>query len=278
MHFKRLFIQISSHGPVRFTLAISFLLYVRSEHCQSNQMTDHCHNVEKVETSEGQAQVENGRIGQLETDNSLAVVLYREEDVLPLNKRQRSFRYCQHDINIVQNWSGLGVAAVVWDAAEVLAEYLETNPGIVKDKSVIELGAGTGLVGIVAALLGARVTITDREEVIDYLRKTVETNLPTDYLEDTDVVALDWTKDINIDKPLFDVILGADIVYIEEVFEDLLKTLIVLCRPNTVIYLSCRIRYKRDNNFLDKLEESFVVTKILYDKTKDVNLFKVIKR
>ena len=41
--------------------------------------------------------------------------------------------------------------------AIVLAEYLTENKDIVYKKSVLELGAGTGLVGIVAALLGMKI-------------------------------------------------------------------------------------------------------------------------
>jgi len=36
----------------------------------------------------------------------------------------------------------------------VLAEYLEQHRTLVERKSVVELGAGTGLVGIIAAMLG----------------------------------------------------------------------------------------------------------------------------
>jgi len=38
--------------------------------------------------------------------------------------------------------------------AEVLATYIEQHPDVVNGKQVIELGAGSGLVGMVAALLG----------------------------------------------------------------------------------------------------------------------------
>lgn len=50
------------------------------------------------------------------------------------------------------------VGCVVWDAALVLSKYLETadfcNGNDLKSKVVVELGSGTGAVGLVAASLG----------------------------------------------------------------------------------------------------------------------------
>ncbi len=50
------------------------------------------------------------------------------------------------------------VGCVVWDAALVLASYLETlhfsHSVCFKGKKVLELGAGTGLVGIQTAVAG----------------------------------------------------------------------------------------------------------------------------
>ena len=50
------------------------------------------------------------------------------------------------------------VGCVVWDAALVLSKYLETadfsNGEDLKSKVVVELGSGTGAVGLVAASLG----------------------------------------------------------------------------------------------------------------------------
>ncbi|PSN31582.1 Protein-lysine methyltransferase METTL21D [Blattella germanica] len=72
------------------------------------------------------------------------------------------------------------VSCVVWDAALVLAKYLERRCKDVKDwlhgRSVLELGAGLGCVGLTAACLGARVIMTDLDEVIPLMEKNVEAN------------------------------------------------------------------------------------------------------
>lgn len=210
---------------------------------------------------------------------SSALVVYNENNVLPMHKGERKFKFVGRDIKITQDWTALGVAAVVWDAAEVLANFIEVSePNIVKNKSVIELGAGTGLVGMVAALMGGQVVITDRLEVINFLRSTVKQNLPEYIFQQTVVEVLDWTTDREKHTETYDVILGADIVYIEDSFEDLLKTLLKLSHRDTVIFLSCRIRYDRDTNFLQRLSEFFVIEKILYNNCMDVNLFKAIKK
>ncbi|KAL1484685.1 hypothetical protein MTO96_032441 [Rhipicephalus appendiculatus] len=49
----------------------------------------------------------------------------------------------------------------VWPCSPVLAQYLWFNREHIKGKRILEIGAGTGLPGILAALLGARVTLSD---------------------------------------------------------------------------------------------------------------------
>ncbi|XP_062059317.1 EEF1A lysine methyltransferase 3 isoform X3 [Lepus europaeus] len=63
------------------------------------------------------------------------------------------FCFCGHALSITQNFgSRLGVAARVWDAALSLCNYFEKQNVDFRGKKVIELGAGTGIVGILAAL------------------------------------------------------------------------------------------------------------------------------
>ncbi|KAM6348702.1 LOW QUALITY PROTEIN: protein N-lysine methyltransferase METTL21A [Alca torda] len=176
-----------------------------------------------------------------------------------------------------RTWRRLGVAAVVWDAAVVLCAYLEIG-GIDLSRSVIELGAGTGLLGIVATLLGAHVTITDRAAALEFLESNVQANLPSELCPRAVVKELTWGKDLdNFPPGAFDFILGADIVYLEETFAELLQTLDHLCSEQTVILLSCRIRYERDHKFLKMLRGRFSVYEVHYDSSKDVHIYKAQK-
>jgi len=54
---------------------------------------------------------------------------------------------------ISPRYSALGIR---WNAAKVLATYLDNNKELYVDKSVLELGAGGALPSIVAALNGAK--------------------------------------------------------------------------------------------------------------------------
>ncbi|PVH87181.1 hypothetical protein DL98DRAFT_405781 [Cadophora sp. DSE1049] len=50
----------------------------------------------------------------------------------------------------------------LWNAGRLISTYLEKNPSLVKDKTVLELGAGAGLPSLVCAVLGARkVVVSD---------------------------------------------------------------------------------------------------------------------
>ncbi|XP_073927672.1 protein N-lysine methyltransferase METTL21A isoform X4 [Castor canadensis] len=87
----------------------------------------------------------------------MALVPYEEPTGIGLQRFHKplaTFSFANHTIQICQDWRQLGVAAVVWDAAIVLATYLEMDAMELRGCSAVELGAGSGLVGIVAALLG----------------------------------------------------------------------------------------------------------------------------
>jgi len=72
----------------------------------------------------------------------------------------------------------VGVAKV-WEAGACLAEYIIYNPHCVKDKHVVELGAGVGLTGLIAAGIcrAKSMHMTDYTEVcLDNLSYNVDIN------------------------------------------------------------------------------------------------------
>jgi len=67
---------------------------------------------------------------------------------------------------------------MVWDASIILAEYFSSHPELVRGKRCLEMGAGLGLGGIVAAANGAKeVVITDVADYLPILRENVAGNL-----------------------------------------------------------------------------------------------------
>uniref|UniRef100_A0A3P9IK45 Protein N-lysine methyltransferase METTL21A n=1 Tax=Oryzias latipes TaxID=8090 RepID=A0A3P9IK45_ORYLA len=212
----------------------------------------------------------------------MALVPYEENSLPALSKLHNAtaqFRFANRDLSLSQDWKKLGVAAVVWDAAVVMCVYLELGKLELKGKRVIELGAGTGLVSIVAALLGAHVTVTDRLPALDFLSANVKANLPPDSHNAAVISELTWGEGLErYPAGGFDLVLGADIIYLEDTFPSLLRTLLHLCHDTTVVLLSCKIRYERDTHFLRMLEEVFVVEEVHFDQERDIHVYRANKR
>ncbi|CAB1100973.1 unnamed protein product [Ectocarpus sp. CCAP 1310/34] len=69
------------------------------------------------------------------------------------------------------------VGSIVWDAEILLAHYLDQAYGSrLSGMRVLELGAGTGLAGLVAARLGASVILTDQSKLLPTLIANARAN------------------------------------------------------------------------------------------------------
>ncbi|XP_021506619.2 protein N-lysine methyltransferase METTL21D isoform X1 [Meriones unguiculatus] len=156
----------------------------------------------------------------------------------------------------LQQYGSGGVGCVVWDAAIVLSKYLET-PGFSGDgahalsrRSVLELGSGTGAVGLMAATLGADVVVTDLEELQDLLKMNINMNkhLVTGSVQ---AKVLKWGEEIE-DLTSPDYILMADCIYYEESLEPLLKTLKDLSGSETCIICCYEQRTMGKNPEIEK--------------------------
>ncbi|XP_078680189.1 protein N-lysine methyltransferase METTL21A-like [Branchiostoma floridae x Branchiostoma belcheri] len=136
---------------------------------------------------------------------------------------------------------------MVWPAARVLSRYLVDQPELVQDRTVLELGAGTGLLGLVAASLSPcprKVVLTDNNmTTLDMIEANIEENFPAQAATTPHCAHLHWGE--NLDKFLydhgkFDVILGADVIlwmqYIRPLFETVKN---LLSQSETATFLLC---------------------------------------
>ncbi|CAI5735666.1 unnamed protein product [Hyaloperonospora brassicae] len=137
--------------------------------------------------------------------------------------------------------SGKGTGLTLWDGSVVLAKYLEhQRREDVAGSRVVELGAGTGLVGIAAALLGARqVILSDlnyavenlAENVADTMKLAASAGRPVE--SDVSTRVLDWF-DPPTDVGDIDLLLASDVVWIEELIAPLVATFDTLLRHSSV--------------------------------------------
>ncbi|XP_044961545.1 EEF1A lysine methyltransferase 3 isoform X1 [Hordeum vulgare subsp. vulgare] len=136
--------------------------------------------------------------------------------------------------------------AVVWDSGVVLAKFLEhaADSGllpVLRGARAVDLGAGCGLVSVVAALLGARVVATDLPDRVRLLRKNLEENVGDGDGGSATVAELVWGDEYELD-PAPELVLGSDVVYSEEAVGDLVATLTRLAGPGTTVLLAGELR------------------------------------
>ncbi|XP_019214827.1 protein-lysine methyltransferase METTL21C [Oreochromis niloticus] len=171
------------------------------------------------------------------------------------------YHYVGEDIVIYESIDSFG--AMMWPAALALCSFLENNRHMVnlKGKEVLELGAGTGLVTIVASLLGASVTATDLPEMLGNLRANVMRNTRNRCRHTPQVVALPWSYDLERTHPSsvyhYDYILAADVVYHHNYLGELLVTMKHFCKLGTTLIWANKVRFESDLTFTENFKKAF---------------------
>ncbi|KAH8425668.1 Protein-lysine N-methyltransferase efm6 [Aspergillus melleus] len=155
-----------------------------------------------------------------------------------------------------------GCGGQLWPAGMVLAKYLlRRHRSDLSNKTIIELGAGGGLVGLAVAR-GCNIGkpplyITDQAPMLPLM----ETNIKINNLASTVVAGvLNWGEPIPDLIPSHPaVILAADCVYFEPAFPLLISTLGDLLGPESVCYFCFKRRRRADLRFMKMARKAFEV-------------------
>ncbi|XP_038672787.1 EEF1A lysine methyltransferase 3-like isoform X1 [Scyliorhinus canicula] len=188
------------------------------------------------------------------------------------------YQICGFKLEIgVDPSSGRGYGSLVWEAALGLCQYFEKEGIRFSDKKVIELGAGTGIVSILVALLGGDVTITDKPELLSGIERNVSFNIPSSFKPQVKVRALRWGLDINQFPSDYDYILCSDIMYIHDSIPLILETLLHLSNEKTTIYFASTLSYGKNVTRLGHvtLSQYFQTELVCRYGFKDINVYRM---
>ena len=151
-------------------------------------------------------------------------------------------------VSIMESLESADFTVATWQCAPLLAAYLSVNAEVVSGRTILELGAGTGLPSIAAAKLGAGQIFAseraDEQDMLDLLAKNIKLNRVE---ENCRVLPLSWSQydAVLSSLPRVDIVLGADIFYFDGDYPSLFRLFrsVFLSNPGAV----CVIAYQQRN-------------------------------
>lgn len=140
--------------------------------------------------------------------------------------------------------------ARIWKASWILADHLAGMP-VEEAGSILEIGAGIGVAGIVAASVGHRVTMTEYDpDALAFARANAAVNR----CHDLAVQRLDWHQPVFAGP--FDTIAGSEVLYHERDFDALLDLFSGFLKPGGRVILTMKPR-RSAMIFFDRARELF---------------------
>ena len=168
----------------------------------------------------------------------------------------------------------------VWRASDHLNDYVYRNMDLFRHSSILELGSGLGAVSILVDKLELSKTIVASDGDIETLR-LLESNISS---TNSNVISkkLIWGNSHDIDSMiieynLFDMIIGADIIYEESQIPLLLATVKELLKPDGLFIVAFARRNVPMNQVIKQADALGLTHSILekgIDETEPIFLFK----
>lgn len=194
---------------------------------------------------------------------------YHDADNLSSDDKERRLRPIslpvyhpsEGKIQLVEDPTGcvavMSTGAVLWPAAAAMIDWMGKELPVKSDTPLraLELGAGLGSVGLFFQMfMGYDVVLTDVDEATELLRKNVHANFK-DGVGGPIIESLRWNhaehiKQVRTHAPDgFDVIVGTDITYREDLLDALLSTMRTCIRPGGRVFLTMQDRTNEARNF-----------------------------
>lgn len=162
----------------------------------------------------------------------------------------------------------------LWECSFDLMDYIKNNLSI-DNQSVLDLGCGTGLLGLYTLLHGAsQVSFQDYNiEVIESL------TLPNILLNKEDLSQCklyygDWSSLHNVVHSKFDIILSSETIYSVINYDKLISVFKTLLKPTGCVYLAAKVYYFGVGgciyDFEKLLEENGFVVKTVWEQNEGV--------
>jgi predicted nicotinamide N-methyase len=159
----------------------------------------------------------------------------------------------------------VGIGGSVWTSGEILTNYLQDHQdeyaSIFKNQRVIELGSGTGYVGLMTALCfePKEVILSDLGTHVDCMQKNVDLNHSALQGCNVKVAEYAWGNEshaskLSDDGP-FGIVLGTDVAYLCELYEPLIAALKQLPLTKETLVLFGINRQDTSIIFFQRLEE-----------------------
>ncbi|GJJ69814.1 hypothetical protein EMPS_02163 [Entomortierella parvispora] len=142
--------------------------------------------------------------------------------------------------------------------SEGSSDEKQTSIPVKKQRVCLELGAGTGLVGIACAVAFPELSVlsTDLDEALALMQQNVDANQALLPHHNMKVGFLDWAeKDRNVEP--VEILLLADVVYNDLSHDWLLQTVLDYSDEKTKVLLGYKFRHDSEQQFFVKAKEFF---------------------
>eukprot|EP00835_Amoeboradix_gromovi_P003183 NODE_201_length_15044_cov_0.334560.p3 type:complete len:265 gc:universal NODE_201_length_15044_cov_0.334560:7613-8407(+) len=151
-----------------------------------------------------------------------------------------------------------------WGGSQWMLDFVQNQD--IKNKAVVELGCGTGLLGIGCLKLAEKVYFTDcNSQVLDLCKENILLNADRVNNKSYELCILDWTiinslQDTEIDINQDLCVVMADVIFDVDIIPDIIRVVTLFKARNIPVYMGYSIRNKDTfNKFMSAAKNPKIV-------------------